>query len=220
MSGARLLRSIAIWWLVGCLAALAIATLRAAAPESAAAYLEPIDLDADIGWFASSMPPVAQAFVDEPGGERTGWRISGMHVLERRFGEERAILTAYRRDAEGRLVRAPSERIRAERLRRGIPFPCLEGDLWSLGNGRVLGRSLWRIARPGAPAIELPYRVLWLGVAANGAITGLVLWMLARLPVAAESAMRRRRGLCARCAHPLIGAMRCPECGWDAPTSR
>lgn len=220
MSGARRLRSIAIWWLVGCLAALAIATLRAAALESAAAYLEPIDLDADIGWFASRMPAEAQAFVAEPGGERTGWRISGMHVLERRFGEERAILTAYRRDAEGRLARVPSERIYAERLRRGVPFPCVEGDVWTLGNGRVLERSLWRLARPGAAPIDLPLRVLWLGLAANGALTGLVLWMLARLPVAAESAVRRRRGLCARCAHPLVGAARCPECGWDAPRSR
>jgi hypothetical protein len=212
--------TVALWWILGCIAALALATLRAAAPESAAPYLESIDLERDIGWFAAHMPAEAKAFIDEPGGERTGWRISGMHVLERRFGEERAILTAYRRDADGRLARVPSNRIRAERLRRGIPFPCLEGDVWTLGSGLVVEASVWRIPRPGAPTIDLPLRVLWLGVAANGALTGLFLWMLARLPAAAEAAVRRRRGQCPRCAHPLIGASRCPECGWDAPASR
>jgi hypothetical protein len=216
----RALRSVALWWAVGCVAALALATLRAFAFEPALAVFRPIDLATDIAWLSSRFPPEAMAFVGEvaPQGSEGGWRMSGMAVEESRFGESRDTLTTFRRDQEGNIERSPAERIRAERLQRGFPFRCVEGDAWELaGSGVWTVHGMWRIERLAGTPIDLPYRILWTGLLADGAIAGAVVWILACLPGAVEAALRRRRGRCGRCGQTLAGSVTCPECGLAAP---
>lgn len=65
----------------------------------------------------------------------------------------------------------------------------------------------------------LPLQPLWRGLAANvgaclAVLIGCVLWM--KLVRAAIRRRRRHRGVCASCAHPLAGLLRCPECGTPA----
>lgn len=208
--------TIAAWWVLGSIGALLLATLRAAAIEAPVPYFRRIDLSRDIAWISARLPSDVAAFVAETAGDGSsgGWRMEGMHLREIRLGETRSNFVVYRRDAEGVVRRTPEDRIVVERLRRGFPFRCLEGDVWHAGMRGSTTQSLWRISRPaGPPDVDLPMRILWPGLVADGAITGCVLWLLARLPGFAERAFRRRRGRCAHCGHPLAGLSTCPECG-------
>jgi hypothetical protein len=105
----------------------------------------------------------------------------------------------------------------------GWPFRCL-----------VSGRTLyhdetfrdWGMVRFGGPETiafpfedALPWRPIWIGLAANVGAHGLAWWVLLGGPVTARitvrAAHRRRRGLCPRCGYDLAGQREpgCPECG-------
>ncbi len=81
--------------------------------------------------------------------------------------------------------------------------------------GGVLAlQSTWR---------ALPLQPLWAGLAANTCVYLAVLLasvLCLRLVRAMVRRRRNRRGVCPKCAHPLAGRSRCPECGTLAGAGR
>jgi hypothetical protein len=208
------------WWSIGCVFSLALATIRAFAPDQSVPYMRPIDIEFDIRWVARTMPDeVAERFT----GEGVSWRINGTRLVTGRFGEETTALELWTR-RDGRTLRTPEHSVAIDRLRRGAPFACVEGSHWAwtdeAGAARRTDRTLVRFARSSGGDLLVPYGVLWFGLLANGMMYGVGLWLLARAPVVAERAWRRRGGRCPDCGQDL-GDLRpesrvCPECG--APT--
>jgi len=73
--------------------------------------------------------------------------------------------------------------------------------------------------RPGGPVL-IPLLPLWVGTTGNVLFYAAVLWVPFRGAPAARAAVRRRRGLCARCAYPVGDGERCSECGTPVPARR
>jgi len=106
----------------------------------------------------------------------------------------------------------------------GLPFPCVYGRMMSPpGSTRPLmenlywfrGRTWLAWPRRGDPLI-LPYRPIWSGFILNTLLMGLPLFLLAMIPGRVRRALRRRRGLCIRCAYDLRATPAgspCSECG-------
>ena len=63
----------------------------------------------------------------------------------------------------------------------------------------------------------LPYGPLWTGLAINTMFYGGVLWILWFGMSLLLTMIRRKRGLCIKCAYDLKGAAHevCPECGTE-----
>lgn len=71
---------------------------------------------------------------------------------------------------------------------------------------------------------ETGLMVRWAGFVLNPLMAGAAAWLAFVLPFPMVGWLRRRRrasrGLCVRCAHPLLDAARCPECGRPAATAQ
>ena len=63
----------------------------------------------------------------------------------------------------------------------------------------------------------LPIRPIWTGLISDTIIYSAVWWLLLSIPFALRSVLRRKRGLCLKCAYDLQGAEHevCPECGTE-----
>lgn len=105
----------------------------------------------------------------------------------------------------------------------GWPFPCLVGfvDEPTTG-GRVRSwvwtPTDWRPAARGAMVankLALPLRPLWPQFLVNTALYAGAMWVLAVIPLAMRSLIRRRTGQCPDCAYDMRGLERCPECGYS-----
>ena len=110
-------------------------------------------------------------------------------------------------------------------------WPCL--SLWSGRENRVSGNAHPNIVfhpmdirygyfsgdpskiKPGQIIKVIPYGPLWLGLLANSIFYSAILWLLIPGPFALRRFIRRKRGLCVKCAYDLRGAEHeaCPECG-------
>jgi hypothetical protein len=69
--------------------------------------------------------------------------------------------------------------------------------------------------------VIIPYRPIWAGLILNTALHASLWWLVLFGPGITRRALRRRRGLCPRCAydlHALPLASPCPECG-RSPTA-
>jgi len=65
-----------------------------------------------------------------------------------------------------------------------------------------------------APRSSVPLRPIWIGLALNAALFGVLPLTLLRMMVAVPAFRRRRRGRCGRCSHQLLATQTtCPECG-------
>jgi hypothetical protein len=64
-----------------------------------------------------------------------------------------------------------------------------------------------------------PYRAIWHGFAINNVVYATILWLLFFAPFAARRMLRRRRGLCEKCAYPIGVSAVCTECGAAVPCS-
>ncbi|MCH7547518.1 MAG: hypothetical protein IID30_14045 [Planctomycetes bacterium] len=72
----------------------------------------------------------------------------------------------------------------------------------------------------GKPVIlVLPLRPLWTGFAINTIFYAAIFWLLIPGPFVLRRAIRRKHGLCVKCAYDLRGADHeaCPECGAEVP---
>jgi hypothetical protein len=82
---------------------------------------------------------------------------------------------------------------------RGIPIDAIQGSL-------------------RLPAYKpLPIRPCWPGFAVNTLFYAAILWLLIPGPFALRRLIRRRRGLCPRCAYPVGASSTCSECGRPLP---
>ena len=80
----------------------------------------------------------------------------------------------------------------------------------------VVERNLGALNVSREASIEarlLPLRPLWPGFIINTLFYALLLWLLFFAPFAARRMLRRRRGLCEKCAYPLGVSPICTECG-------
>jgi hypothetical protein len=60
---------------------------------------------------------------------------------------------------------------------------------------------------------RIPVLPLWPGFITNTLFYALLLWLLFATPFAARRMLRRRRGLCEKCAYPIGVSPVCTECG-------
>ena len=112
---------------------------------------------------------------------------------------------------------------------RGWPLRCLASESvprpaggWRM-SGRLQGIALkpWTTKRRDFASDQrlLPLRPIWPGFVLNTLIFGFAMWMAMMVGTLVRSAVRRGRGLCARCGYDLRGRGTaaeldvCPECG-------
>jgi hypothetical protein len=76
-------------------------------------------------------------------------------------------------------------------------------------------------------SISLPYRPIWLGLAADSALFAGVWWWLMNAPGMGVAVIRAVRGRCSACGYDLAGlppvepgTVKCPECGHDGREPR
>ncbi len=81
-------------------------------------------------------------------------------------------------------------------------------SLWE--SGIPFGAEEWGI--PGRSSRRFPMRPIWTGVLGNLVFYTCIVLVIAYSLGAVRFRLRRRRGLCPRCAYP-ISSPRCPECG-------
>jgi hypothetical protein len=105
----------------------------------------------------------------------------------------------------------------------GVPFRALRATECT----EFAGWDESRISLPryfaGIPlhsGARLPVEPLWPGFLANTLAYAAACYVALHLARAARGARRRRRGLCASCAHELAGLSPCPECGASTPINR
>ena len=84
---------------------------------------------------------------------------------------------------------------------------------WAWASGTFVGGSggyTPRVVR------FLPLHPIWPGFLINTIFYAAILWLLALVPFTACRLVRRKRGLCIKCAYDLRGdfSAGCPECGW------
>ena len=61
------------------------------------------------------------------------------------------------------------------------------------------------------------YLPIWPGFAVNTLFYAGLLWLLILGPFALRRLIRRRRGLCPKCAYPIGESFVCSECGCELP---
>lgn len=116
-------------------------------------------------------------------------------------------------------------------VRAGWPLRCLagfnnaevtikSGDIWLNMFRTGSGGYIDAIELPpfigaafGAAWRGLPLRPIWPGFIINTIFYALLLWLLFAIPFAVRRMLRRRRGVCERCAYPVGVSPVCTECG-------
>lgn len=111
-------------------------------------------------------------------------------------------------------------------LEAGFPMRCLWMqqrpasmqaliDRLNWETGISLNAKGWRPQQYGQPALRLPIRPLPLGFAANTCFWSLASFAVLAVPVFVRRHLRRRKGLCPRCAYnrEFTYTVPCPECG-------
>jgi hypothetical protein len=110
---------------------------------------------------------------------------------------------------------------------RGWPLPSMWYELqyWSNPGPRNQMKSLGGIALPLPVWIDprpysgkdqprtLPLRPIWSGFAINTFFYAAILFLIFFVPAATRRMIRRRRGLCQKCAYPIGSSAVCTECG-------
>ncbi len=100
----------------------------------------------------------------------------------------------------------------------GWPYRALAADacmFYFRRNGGKLQAGPWQPTsgvRLLGTAIVLPTRPLWRGLLVDTAFHAIVAYVLLFVPGDVRRWLRRRRGLCVKCAYPVSGGT-CSECG-------
>ena len=149
------------------------------------------------------------------------WEVREETSVFRDFGTETRLITAI--DVEA----APREGIVASRFESGWPLFSFRGDGFRhLQNqpGRLRLISEWYIGTAQLPwfsrngrAIRMPKEIVWSGFAVNTLIYAVILWLLIPGPFVLRRLIRRKRGLCPKCAYPMGQSAVCSECGCKLP---
>ena len=92
------------------------------------------------------------------------------------------------------------------------------GDLLLEGYGGIeIPKSPWRLGGSTYPRV-LPLRPIWLGFAVNTAFYAVVIWLLSGGTFKVRRSIRKKRGLCPKCAYPVGDSSVCTECGRELAT--
>jgi hypothetical protein len=84
----------------------------------------------------------------------------------------------------------------------------------------VLHRDVFGRADQREAEVLLPLRPMWPGMVLNTLFYAITLGLLLGGIAGLHRTMRRRRGLCPRCAYPVGDSERCSECGTPVPARR
>ncbi len=202
-----------LWLLAGAVGACVVALGRDVGGDAPVPYTRPIDLGRDIRWIQDRLPQEVTDPLRPEAGEYS-WRMDGIRTLTSRFAEESADFQVWRVLPDGTVERHQSATaVRVTRLRRGWPFHCLEGALWTPGTGAARADALIVANGSTGRVTRLPYRPLWTGLLGDAVLYALAFAALATVPRFVERLVRRVRTRCPECNHVLAGATRCPECG-------
>lgn len=213
MHWARFLRRVALWLIAGAVGACAVALGRDVAGDAAVPYIRPIDLRQDIRWIQERLPREVTEPLRPAEGEYS-WRMDGIRTLTTRFAEESADFQVWRVLPDGTIERhQAATAVQVTRLRRGWPFHCLEGALWTPGTGTAHADALIVSNGSTGRVTRLPLRVLWVGLLGDASLYACAFAALATVPSLVERLVRRARTRCPECNHVLAGATRCSECG-------
>ena len=113
-------------------------------------------------------------------------------------------------------------------FRAGWPCRSLEADFQGRAIYDLPLQIEWRysltlpepltiIRREEARYRPLPYRPLWLGLAANTVFYAAVIWLLISGPFVLRRIIRVKRGRCVKCGYPVSESAVCSECGKALP---
>jgi hypothetical protein len=158
----------------------------------------------ECGAWPSNSPP-SRAVIRLPLWSRARSTTPGRHSRLINFVEDargwpaRSLVSYF--DHEGSLQRRPNQ------SSRYVPGAAVN-PVWGIRLGDTKGPS-------GLPR-TLPLRPIWRGLLVNSLFYAVLLWFLVLLRSRVRRLMRRRHGLCPRCAYRLCGefSQGCPECGW------
>ena len=98
----------------------------------------------------------------------------------------------------------------------GWPMVCVRGSLVRLTLG--VGGATTDSAAMHAWRWRLPFRPIWPGFAINSVFYAAGLWLMYYGLHAVRRLIRRRRGLCPKCAYPVGESAVCTECGRELAT--
>ena len=172
------------------------------------------------------------------------WGFAGMHMVGDRppdstletSGDEEGIVADIQFSSH---VGRPDVLDAVLVVNAGWPLPALEGRRWHLSipvgwHFSETGFAIQQGERARSVSdFELPVNVntagagesrmlpllpLWWGFTINTLLYGMILWLLLFGPFAARRMLRRRRGLCAKCAYPIGASPVCTECGGRIPS--
>jgi hypothetical protein len=120
----------------------------------------------------------------------------------------------------GPSIDSPSRSFRLEyvddgRVQRGPAEPPHDGGI---ATGRLFTGPMARGGPAWSYSRALPLRPIWLGFAVNTIFYAAILWLLIPGPFALRRLIRRRRGLCPKCAYPMGDSEVCTECGRELPS--
>lgn len=99
----------------------------------------------------------------------------------------------------------------------GWPLPAVQGRIEEYRGTTQRVGYISRTAATLTPLAtrheHLPYMPIWTGFIVNTLVYAALLWLLVAAPFTARRMIRRRRGLCEKCAYPVGVSPVCTECG-------
>ena len=206
----RRLLTIAIFLLAG-------AVVNVAVAWAIAAHLETFDIDwvfdgrvyledpESFKWWTTHAP---DGFAKRAGWVMLSSPITGASVV---LAESRRLNESY----EETLIRRRQAMVR---LRTGWPMRSMEGVRWGNKDGVSIYRGAIEYGGDfGANLGIFPLRPFWPGFVFNTFFHAGILWLLLPGPFVLwrfiRRLIRRRRGLCPKCAYPMGESAVCTECG-------
>ena len=154
------------------------------------------------------------------------WKAASREISG--FGLERKAFFHYPDLKPGR-GRSFSDATFVIRDRSGWPLRALQAEKWLSEENVQYTRFESRFAIAIVPVTYswkgrmikddrlLAYLPVWPNFAINTVFYAIVLWLLIPGPFALRRLIRRRRGLCPKCAYPMGESAVCTECGQTAP---
>ena len=205
--GSSILRPAALL-LLGVVASLSLAVIAASTSSRGSATLREAPVDAgDLRWWNDSSPI----------GRDLDWTLIDPH--RRRAGPGLVVTTLEAR-ATSRETGQPDV-ARADRIRAGWPWPCLEGVTWFLmratsppSSPEIVDHGLVPVNFGRGPRL-IPTRPVMGGLILDSIVMAAIFGAIGRVPSVlgwVRGIFRRRAGRCPACGYPGI-AIRCPECG-------
>lgn len=201
-TSARLIASMATWFVVGLLASMAVAWV------SACGMGQPTISRAEAATNSRDGSPAMLP---------AGW--SSRHLVEHSTSKRAIFVDTYQFVLYRPEAVFPEARLEFATINLyGVPFRAFGGFEISSNDFRKSRLEAYSVGK--VPFLDkrvaLPLRPAWPGLVANSIVFGGLAWFICGGWCVVRGWRRRKRGACARCAYDLRGlaqGARCPECG-------